>query len=504
MTRFRHRASLRSSFEPRRHEEREAEHSPSRPSRLRGDSKRLFTAGWLLLTVFSSACVYYNGMYNTRHYTSEAEKAERDGRRIDASSAWGQVVVRAETLLARHPTSKYTPEAQVLLGRAYSNLNDCPKALASLAAGLPAITDSSLKAKGLVAFAGCEARAGRHESAADAWIEARSLGAELSDSSRAALAASLRESGRTASAVDELRALDSGFVNERLLALAADGQTTRLNTLLDSLETAGDSAVRWDPLFAALAKSDPAAASALVDRAVRSSGVKSASAAGWLLQDAQRTETRDHAGALKRYQQAESMDSAGEVGTSARAARARLLARDSKSVADLAVVAELISADSGASASFTGQQLAMQLGIVMAADSALDALAPQSDMRGFLAAEAARDELHAPALAARLFRRVAETWPQSPYAGKALLAGLLLAPNDSAARVRLDSLYGVNPYVMAVRGGDPPGLRALEDSLAEFSAQLRAARDSVAPVRRTEPGRRVTPPGARQRPDEPL
>ncbi len=496
--------------EPQRTQKR-----PSREAILRAEPFSVRSVSlWLMprlkwgataaVVIVCSACVYYNGMYNTRHYTSEAESAERDGRRIDASSAWGQVVVRAETLLARHPTSKYTPEAQVLLGRAYSNLNDCPKALAALAAGLPAITDSTLRAKGLMAFAGCEARAGRHASAADAWIEARSLGAQLPDSSRAALAASLREAGRTSEASEELRAIDSGFANDRLLALAADGQAARLNAVLDSLEAAGDSAVRWDPLFAALAEKNPVAATALVDRAVKWAGVRPANAAGWMLQDAQRVEARDHSAAIRRYQQAEALDSMSEVAGAARAARARLLARGASSVPDLAEVAELLAADSGAAASFAAQQLAMQVNMVLAADSALHARIPQSDMQGFLAAEVARDQLHSPSLAGYLFQRVARTWPESPYAAKAMLAGLLLTPNDSAARARLDSLYLMSPYVMAVRGGDPPGLQALEDSLAAFSAQLRAARDSVAPVRRTEPGRRVTPPGARQRPDEPL
>ena len=491
-------------LEPRRHEAHEEKHSPSCPSRLRGALRRLAGHGWVLFAVFSTACVYYNGMYNTRHYTSEAERAEREGRRIDASSAWGQVVVRAETLLARHPTSKHVPEAQVLMGRAYSNLNDCPRALAALGAGLPAITDSTLRAKGLQAFARCEARAGRHASAADAWTEARSLGAELSDSSRAALATSLRESGRASAAVEELRALDSGFVNDRLLALATDGQVDRLNAILDSLAAAGDSTVRWDPLFAPLARHDPRAASALVDRAVNATGVRPPNAAGWLLEDAQRIEAVDHPAALRRYRDVEAADSASEAGTAARAARARLLARDAATVPDLAPVAALLSADSGASASFEGQQLALRLEIIREADRALAARAPQSDMRGFLAAEVARDQLHAPALAQHLFQRVPEVWPASPYAAKALLAGLLLAPADSVARAALDSLYPQNPYVIAMRGGDPPTLRALEDSLATFSAQLMAARDSLAPAQRDDPGRRVTPPGGRQRPAEPL
>ena len=40
----------------------------------------------------------------------------------------------------------------------------------------------------------------------------------------------------------------------------------------------------------------------------------------------------------------------------------------------------------------------------------------------------ARDSLLAPALAATLFRQVVETWPESPYAPKAMLAAGVLDP----------------------------------------------------------------------------
>ena len=44
-------------------------------------------------------CAYYNGMYNTNRLAKSARKAERDGRTFEATSLWGQVITRADTLL---------------------------------------------------------------------------------------------------------------------------------------------------------------------------------------------------------------------------------------------------------------------------------------------------------------------------------------------------------------------------------------------------------------------
>ncbi|HEX6670013.1 MAG TPA: hypothetical protein VF061_10660, partial [Gemmatimonadales bacterium] len=77
-------------------------------------------------------CVYYNGMYNTKRLASSARKAERDGRTFEANTLWGQVITRAESLVARHPDSKYVDEALVLKGLALSRLRQCQAAVAPL------------------------------------------------------------------------------------------------------------------------------------------------------------------------------------------------------------------------------------------------------------------------------------------------------------------------------------------------------------------------------------
>ena len=75
--------------------------------------------GFTLLTALLGGCVYYNGMYNANRLAHSARKAEREGRTFEANNLWGQVATKAESVVVRHPTSKYAEEAAVLqIGRA--------------------------------------------------------------------------------------------------------------------------------------------------------------------------------------------------------------------------------------------------------------------------------------------------------------------------------------------------------------------------------------------------
>ena len=97
----------------------------SRPGRA---ARLSLVAAVLLL----GGCVYYNGMYNTNRLAKSARKAERDGRQFEAQSLWGQVITRADSLVLRHPTSKYADQATVLRGLALARLNQCQEAVGSL------------------------------------------------------------------------------------------------------------------------------------------------------------------------------------------------------------------------------------------------------------------------------------------------------------------------------------------------------------------------------------
>ncbi|HVX88900.1 MAG TPA: hypothetical protein VG940_08245, partial [Gemmatimonadales bacterium] len=113
---------------------------------------------------------------------------------------------------------------------------------------------------------------------------------------------------------------------------------------------------------------------------------------------------------------------------------------------------------------------------------------PQADIRGLLLGEALRDSLHAPRLAAGVWRRVLAARPESPYAPKLLMALAAIDPADAdSIRRLLDDRYAASPYVLAIHGQDDAGYRALEDSLARFSARART------PARPPVRGRQPTP-----------
>ena len=151
------------------------------------------------------------------------------------------------------------------------------------------------------------------------------------------------------------------------------------------------------------------------------------------------------------------------------------------------------------------------IGSVHAATDAVTPPTPQGDLRLFLAAEAARDSLEAPLLAAGIFRRILEWWPASPYAPKAVLATQQLDTTwVDSARAILEMRYSNSPYLARIRGEPTPAYQQLEDSLGAFAASL-AARPAPPGVRRRQPvptddiqpGRRPQPRAGGTRVTEP-
>ena len=95
----------------------------TRPSFL----SRLSRLGLLALPL-AAGCAYYNGLYNTKALAARAERAERDGRTFDAQSLWGQVAVKADTVLARHPRSKWVPTARYSKAKGLAGAGECAAA----------------------------------------------------------------------------------------------------------------------------------------------------------------------------------------------------------------------------------------------------------------------------------------------------------------------------------------------------------------------------------------
>jgi len=435
----------------------------------------------VLLAALLGGCVYYNVMYNTKRLAGSARRAEREGRTFEANNLWGQVVTRAESLVARHPDSKYVDEALVLKGIALARLNQCDAAVTPLGrvSLLPANAEVSEEAS--VALGRCRLRLG--EPAVAEAMFARAVDSEDPARRREARllrARALRMTGRQAEAVAALEeSSDPVAVHERLLALASAGRREAALALADSMLTARDSAARWDTVVVAVGREDPATASALVDRLERRPGTPPATRARLLLDDGLRLATVDSVRAEARLRQAAEADSAGDFGEGARLRLTRLKLRRAGSVSQLPPIAEELDqriARKGAIAAEAAQLRQAVARVLTASDSA-SAGAPQADLRLFLAAEIARDSLAAPALAASLFRTIVEATPESPYAPKAILAGRGLDPVwGESAMPLLEGRYAGSPYVAFIQGAEPYGYRELEDSLQSFALGLAAER----------------------------
>jgi len=434
------------------------------------------------LAILLGGCVYYNGMYNARRLTDAAEKAEREGRTLDASTYWGQVTVKAETLLSRHPDSKYAPEAEFLLGRAQAELGVCERARTALASALPRLSDTAKVYEGNLILARCHAALGDHAAAIAllGTLIDRGPPAQRQEV-RIALARSQRLAGRPAEAVASLEGIaERGILNERMLALAEAGRIEASVAVADSLIAVSDSMAPWDSMIAAVARHDAAAASRLVDRVLQVPGQDPELQARRLIDDANRA--ADPGRREARLQQAADVGRQGSASAIARFELLRLRMQRMQTRADLDSIAEAFSREEQASP-LAGQiePVRRVLENIQSADS-LTSATSQGDLRLFLLAETARDVLHAPFFAAALFRRVAEIWPRSVYAPKALLAAERIDPQGQDLAALLEERYAGNPYVEAVNGGDPLALRALEDSLGAFAATTGAPRP-VAPGR---------------------
>ena len=428
----------------------------------------------LTLALVLGGCVYYNGMYNTKRLASSARKAERDGRTFEANNLWGQVVTRAETLVTRHPDSKYVHEALVLKGLALSRLSQCQAAVVPLGHVSLLPDDAEVREEASLALGRCHLELGDPTlSAAVLAPVTESADPVRRTEARLLRGRALRLTGRPDEAVAALEGIDEPRARtERLLALAAAHRREPALALADSLLAVRDTAARWDTVAAAVGRVEPLVASALVDRLKDRKGVLPTTRAQMLFEDAVRLAPLDTARAAARLREVAALPEPPEYVERARLALTRQRIANVSSVNELRpFMAELQAraASRTTAASEAGIVRAFVSQVLSAADSA-NAGAARADLQLFLAAETARDSLAAPALGASLFRTIVERLPDSPYAPKAILAGHALDPvwGESVLPL-LEERYALSPYVAFARGEEPYGYRELEDSLQVFA-----------------------------------
>ena len=449
----------------------------------------------LVVVLLLGGCVYYNAMYNTKRLASSARKAERDGRTFEANNLWGQVVTRAESLVARHPDSKYVDEALVLKGLALSRLRQCQAAVTPLGRVSQLRADAEVTEEASLALGRCQLELGDPAVAEIMFARvAQSEDPLRRREARLLRGRALRLSGRAEEAVATLEDLsDRQADTERLLALASARRREAALALADSLLAVRDTTARWDTMTLALGRADPLTASGLVDRLIALPDTPDQVRAMLLLDDGLRLAGVDSARSHARLRQAAEQKDAGDFAERARLALASRRLGRTASVAELRKVAAELDQRARARSTATAEasQLRDQVTRVLAAADSAAAGGAQTDLLLFLAAEAARDSLAAPRLAASLFRTLVETMPESPYAPKAILAGTALDPawGESAVPL-LDGRYALSPYVAVLRGEEPYGYQELEDSLLIFARGLglRAGPDARADSLPTQPG----------------
>jgi tetratricopeptide (TPR) repeat protein len=437
-------------------------------------------------------------MYNANRLAQSARKAEREGRTLDANNLWGQVATKAESVVVRHPRSKYADQAAVLRGLALARLGDCEQALGPLGRATVMKRNSDLAEDALLATGRCQVTLGNPDAGDAAFIQLlESKDPERRTEARYQHARAARQAGRHQEALRALEGLrDSRADAERLLALAGTGRTSVALRLADSMVALGDTTKPWDSLVVALGRQDPAGASRLVDRLGRLPNRPPEVQARWMLEDGLRLVRTDPPRAAARFQEAIALGSTGEAAGRASLQLVQLDLSRASRPEDLPPAIEKLKHLSGRYqivAPAMSQLAATAAGVLAASSLAPEALL--GDLRLFLAAEAARDTLAAPRLANTIFRRIVDGWPSSPYAPKAILAAQQLDSTwTDSARVLLEERYPDSPYLALVRGESTPAFQQLEDSLGAFAAALSA------PARRSPPARRAPP--SRDDPDE--
>src|SRR5262245_48267090 len=99
-------------------------------------------------------------MYNTKRLAGRARRAEREGRTFDAASLWGQVGVKAESVLAQHPNSKWADEARLLQGTSYIKLRNCTQGVVPLEQVLARSSNPALTEEAASLLGGCRTTMG--------------------------------------------------------------------------------------------------------------------------------------------------------------------------------------------------------------------------------------------------------------------------------------------------------------------------------------------------------
>lgn len=428
-----------------------------------------------LLVLSLGGCAYYNGMWSAERLARDARRMEARGMSTEARLNWERAATKAESVLVRHPSSRWADDALVLQGEGLARSGACAAAAEPLARALREITDTVLHERAALAAAGC-ALAQRDAAGAEALLEPVRASRDARRSARASYlagrAALFRGDPETAAARfarSDLPEAAPALVS----ALAAAGRGREAVVVADSVARRDADEGRWTDALAEVARTaGPETAADALDRVLLRGRLGAGVRARLLIDDGDRLRlARQFERATARYEAVVKSVPDSAEGDVARVRALRAVVAQLETPDDLdsvsARVARLLPALGGAPL-VEARELARRIDDERRIDS--------SEIAGFRAAEQARDSLEAPLLAAALFRRFQARHPASLFAPKALIAAGQLQPETlDAVDAELRSRYAESPYALAFLGAPSPAFQAAEDSLARVLGLARPA-----------------------------
>src|ERR1700694_4957690 len=102
----------------------------------------------LALLAVLSGCAYYNAMWSAERYAKEARRLEARGQEAEARAQWALAAVKAESVIARHPRSRWADDALVLQAEGLARAGSCATAAAPLPQARALGTPAALRGAG--------------------------------------------------------------------------------------------------------------------------------------------------------------------------------------------------------------------------------------------------------------------------------------------------------------------------------------------------------------------
>lgn len=427
-------------------------------------SSRVLAGGVLALTL--TGCAYYNGMWSAERLARDARRLEARGASGEARLNWGRAATKAESVLVRHPSSRWADDALVLQGEGLARSGACAAAARPLERALREVEEPALRERAALAAARCALERGARADLAERLLEPVLSSRDARRRSQAAYLAGqvalLREDPATAAERFSRSDLPAA-APARVGALAAAGRGAAALSVMDSVARRDVDETRWtDALAEVSATAGVETASDALERLLTRGRLGAGVRARLLIADGDRLRRARHfdraaaryAAVLKLTPDSVEAGVARVHALQGELAQARELADLDSVTARLA----LLNAATGEARTDEARALARSVAEVRQEDGS---------EAGFRAAELARDSLDAPALAATLFLRFAARSPGSLFAPKALIAAGQLQPERlDSVRAVLASRYPDSPYTLAFGGTATPAFEVLEDSLA--------------------------------------